>query len=481
MSDSLNQTFEMFVRAAWGDLIGDLAESLETALQILNPNGDVILSSGSEPDVSSDRAGAILERTWVPIEGSGEILGSLAACSSNPRLQPLLFSLAVRIGESFAADRDLDQMTTQLSQSYDEINLLYRFSRTLSPDEGFAFTAQKLLEETADLLEQRPLILCRPEHDHVEWSAGANSTFPESLHWLTGSKDALEAIHLEIIRNRRDGRSSNSSRHSGTVVLPQGSIHYVASPVRVKDKVTGYVGVFRTKAENPFETGELRVLECLADELSNAATRRHLYQELREMLFSTVKSLVAAIDAKDEYTRGHSERVYRISIRIGERLGLSAEEMQTLSWSALLHDVGKIAVPERILNKPTKLTDEEFRAIQIHPERGCRVLRHIPQLRASLPAIRHHHERYDGKGYPSGMKGEDIPLLARILAVADTYDAILSARAYRPPQALDFALNEIREGAGTQFDPRAAAVFLELAAEGAFEDLESEDIRKLAA
>jgi HD-GYP domain-containing protein (c-di-GMP phosphodiesterase class II) len=186
------------------------------------------------------------------------------------------------------------------------------------------------------------------------------------------------------------------------------------------------------------------------------------------MLFHTVRGLVAAIDAKDEYTRGHSERVHHVSILIAKRLGLSAEEIRRVSWAAMLHDVGKIAIGRSILHKPGKLTDDEYETIKTHPVRGCRVLEPIPQLREILPGIRHHHERWDGRGYPDGLRGEEIPLTSRIIAIADTFDAIVSTRAYREARSLEFALEEIGRNAGIQFDAQIVPVFLALAAENAF-------------
>jgi response regulator RpfG family c-di-GMP phosphodiesterase len=372
-------------------------------------------------------------------------------------------------------------MTGQLSQSYDEINLLYRFSHVLRPDESFAKAAHRLLEETADLLEQRLLIFCQPDEDHIEWSAGSRSGFPDVLHWLTGNWDALEAIQTEFTRKLRGRESRNSARHASVVQGPDGPVHYVICPVRVRSEMTGYVGVFRVEGELPIETGELRLLEALAEELSNVATTRQLYQELREMLFNTVRSLVAAIDAKDVYTRGHSERVYLYSMKIGEHMGLSADDMQILSWASMLHDVGKIGISGEILNKPAKLTEEEFAEIKTHPAKGCLVLAPIPQLAATIPAIRHHHERYDGRGYPDGLSGEAIPLIARVIAVADTFDAIYSSRAYRAARSLDWAVEEIRRCSGTQFDPDVAAAFLELLEGGALDEIKGREPEQPAA
>ncbi len=488
----LRDSFADFVKTVCGRLICDLADLAEIRLRVLDHENQELLACGpvaasktspktAAPAGGSGDAGELAhepdpraEAIRVPIEVAGETLGCLTCNRSGERLEATVRSLAAHLGERFAVEQDLDHMTGQLSQSYDEINLLYRFSHGLRPDESFTKAARKLLEETADLLEQRLLIFCQPDHDHIEWSAGSSSTFPDVVHWLTGNWDALEAIQTEFTTKLRGRESRGSSRHASIVYGPDGPIHYVICPVRVRSEVTGYVGVFRIENEPFIETGELRLLEVLAEELSNVATTRQLYQELREMLFNTVRSLVAAIEAKDVYTRGHSERVYRYSVKIGERMELPSDDMQTLSWASVLHDVGKIGISGDILNKPSKLTDEEFAEIKTHPAKGCLVLAPIPQLAATIPGIRHHHERFDGRGYPDGLQGEGIPLIARIIAVADTFDAIYSSRAYRAARTVEWAIEEIRRCSGTQFDPRIVEVFLKLAEEGALDEVKHE-------
>jgi HD-GYP domain-containing protein (c-di-GMP phosphodiesterase class II) len=286
---------------------------------------------------------------------------------------------------------------------------------------------------------------------------------------MVSNQAILETVHAEIASTLRE-EAGVRTRVPGSIPSPHGNVDYVLVPVSVRSEPAGYAAIFRSEGEPPIETTELRFLECLAAELGNTATAHELQLELSRLLFNVVQSLVAAIEAKDRYTRGHSQRVYRLAVRIGQRLRLSEDDLQTLAWAALLHDIGKIAIDGQILNKIEKLSDAEFAAIKSHPERGCRVLEPIPQLHRVLPGIRHHHERWDGRGYPDGLRGEAIPLLARIVAVADTYDAIVSKRAYRPAGTLSYALDEIRAGAGTQFDPVVAQAMLELAVEGRLPD-----------
>ena len=188
-----------------------------------------------------------------------------------------------------------------------------------------------------------------------------------------------------------------------------------------------------------------------------------LVDQQRSLFLSTVKSLASAIDAKDEYTRHHSTRVTDFTLKIAAKMGFSEKELSELELAAVLHDVGKIAVPESILNKPGKLTNEEFKLIQEHPIRGEAILSPVIELKEIGRIVRAHHERYDGTGYPDKLKGREIPLAARIMSIADTYDSITSERPYRKAASHRYAVKEIIGCSGTQFDPEAVEAFLEIA------------------
>jgi len=174
----------------------------------------------------------------------------------------------------------------------------------------------------------------------------------------------------------------------------------------------------------------------------------------------SIQSLIKALEAKDLYTRGHSQRVTIYSMAIATEMGLSPAHIEDLRRASILHDLGKIGVTETILNKPGKLTREEFDEVVKHPEVGTQILSPIPDFRKILPAILHHHERFDGCGYPKRIAGTEIPLASRIMAVADTYDAMTSSRAYRPALPEEVATAEILRCSGTQFDPEIVSVFL---------------------
>ena len=186
------------------------------------------------------------------------------------------------------------------------------------------------------------------------------------------------------------------------------------------------------------------------------------HKDLQELFTGLVRAMVNALDAKSQWTKGHSLRVAMYAEEIAKAIGLEEDEIQNIRLAGLLHDIGKIGTYDYLLDKPSKLSDEEYEIVKKHPEQGEAILEDIKQLRDILPIIRHHHERIDGRGYPDGLKGDDIPVGARILHVADTFDAIMADRPYRPSPGLEFAMSELVKFAGRQFDPRVSETFLGL-------------------
>jgi diguanylate cyclase (GGDEF)-like protein len=233
----------------------------------------------------------------------------------------------------------------------------------------------------------------------------------------------------------------------------------VAIPIYVRDQFSGVLVC--ANREGGFEELEDDVLLAMGDQAGAILQNARLHQELRGSYLATVSMLAEAIQAKDPFLRGHSEEVTGYVTAVAERLAIDGKRRERLVFGSLLHDVGKIGISERILHKPDRLTPEEFAIVQLHPRIGYRLLEQVPALRPIAPAILHHHERYDGGGYPTGLRGEQIPLEARIVAVADAFSAMTADRPYRPRMALEEACAELEQNAGTQFDPEIVRIFTE--------------------
>jgi HD-GYP domain-containing protein (c-di-GMP phosphodiesterase class II) len=218
----------------------------------------------------------------------------------------------------------------------------------------------------------------------------------------------------------------------------------------------------RVETGNITEIGTLGLsFNLMSDNLEeHIAKLARAAAENRELFVGTVKALAAAIDGKDKYTRGHSERVARISVGIGRQLGLPDEELETLRISALLHDVGKIAVDDAILKKPAALTDEEFEVMKTHPQKGYKIMSQIPAMKEFLPGMYMHHEMVNGQGYPQGLRDGEIPLQAKIVSVADTFDAMTIDRPYQKGMLLPDALERIKSFVGTRYDPKVVEALI---------------------
>ncbi|MBA7665505.1 Cyclic di-GMP phosphodiesterase [subsurface metagenome] len=282
------------------------------------------------------------------------------------------------------------------------------------------------------------------------------------------------AIELVILDIKMPGKP-------GTELLPEIKVKYPDTAVIMATAISDAsiaIGCMKQGAYDyvtkPFNLDEVslsvnRALEKRRLELENRDYQQHLEQKVEEQankirasFFNAITALAYALEAKDVYTSGHSQRVTEVSVTIAKELGLPKESLEKIRLAGLVHDIGKIGIRESVLNKPGSLTEEEYEHIKLHSETGEHILNPIVEDEEILKAVRHHHERYDGLGYPDGLKGEQIPQLARIIAVADTFDAMTSERPYRKAMSKEAACAEVERCRGTQFDPEAADAFLEV-------------------
>jgi putative nucleotidyltransferase with HDIG domain len=224
-------------------------------------------------------------------------------------------------------------------------------------------------------------------------------------------------------------------------------------PIRIKNETTGFVCLFSFTRGYRFTEGQRKALSILVSNVSVAVENARLYQDIVSILDDTVKSFARTLDAKDKYASGHSERVTRYALIIARSMKLGSKDIDRLAQAGLLHDIGKIGVSERLLNKKEKLEIDEYEETKMHPVIGREILSTIEEFHDIAEIVYHHHEWFNGNGYPDGISGNSIPLLSRIIAVADAFDAMTSSRSYRQRIGRDKALEELSRNAGTQFDP----------------------------
>ncbi|MCS7215332.1 MAG: HD domain-containing protein [Thermodesulfovibrio sp.] len=232
----------------------------------------------------------------------------------------------------------------------------------------------------------------------------------------------------------------------------------ICLPVMIKDKMVGVIQAIN-KRDSVFNEYDLRLLRALASQIAVAIENARLYEELRETFYAIVFALADTIEKRDPYTGGHTRRVMEYSTEIAKEIGLNKNELENLRLAAILHDIGKIGIRDEILLKKDKLTNEEYTIIKNHAIYGSSILQHLKQLKDIIPGVRHHHENFNGTGYPDQLKGEEIPLIARIISVADNFDALTTDRPYRKALSTDEAVAQIEQKSGTQFDPKIVDAF----------------------
>ncbi|HSA21935.1 MAG TPA: HD domain-containing protein, partial [Myxococcota bacterium] len=241
----------------------------------------------------------------------------------------------------------------------------------------------------------------------------------------------------------------------------------ICVPVLSRGETLGTLQAINKRAGR-FDREDLGLMQTLSDRVAVALDNARLFAGVQRTLLETSAALAESIEVRDAYTGGHTRRVVEYSLAIGRRLGLPEDELEQLRLAAILHDIGKIGVDDRVLRKPGALEGEEVGQMRRHPQLGVEILNHVRDLAGALPGIRSHHERYDGRGYPDELGGQDIPRVARIIAVADTFDAMTSDRPYRRGLPWATAMAEIRRCAGSQFDPLVARACLAAIRRGEF-------------
>jgi len=407
----------------------------------------------------------------VPVHSGSNTIGSLVAympCAPdasapaivNKDVEAFLSGLSELIQDRLNSQQESEKMAEELTRSFED---LYLYSSLATQVKTLRFSSSILSELISELLETMRSDLAfarlpdRQEYDTVFDNEILRENVDDPNGFINGLLEAIPADEATLAENYfilNDSR--NFPFYQKLCPAPY---RFLAVRIQHSDNFYGWLGLVAFNLEEIFRRGELRLLISVAEQIAVVLSNTDLYNDLEGFVINVVKSLVYAIEAKDQYTRGHSERVNHYSTRIADQLDLDDRLRNDLNWAAVLHDVGKIGIPESILNKPGRLTDEEYGVVKDHPRKGYDILLPIEQLRDSLPGILHHHERYDGKGYPNGLESEGIPLMARIIAVADTFDAISSSRAYRSASSMAKAYGIVCEAAGTQLDPGVVEAF----------------------
>jgi HD-GYP domain-containing protein (c-di-GMP phosphodiesterase class II) len=412
-----------------------------------------VFNLGEDLQREANRCG--LDATWLAqqaaaIPPSGE---SAVQCAGN-----LLAAMIRDQIKLTASEKEIESLSTQLANSYEELTLIYQISGGMKVNRGAGDFFRQASADVRDVMNVRAMGFGL----HGEGPARqAPSLIGETL-LTTDLLDQLSDQLITVLRDRKSTLLINDlSVDKRFAWLAPYAHQLIAVPLQRQDEVLGCLfGLDKIRGE--FDSVDSKLLNSIANESAIYLENSMLFEDVRDLMMGVLHSLTSAVDAKDTYTCGHSERVALLSQRLAREIGLPEPQVERVYMASILHDVGKIGVPEAVLHKAGKLTDEEFAQMKRHPQIGARILADIKQVEDLIPGVLHHHERFDGKGYPANLSGDNIPLMGRIICIADCFDAMTSNRTYRRALPLEVAMIEVRRCAGTQFDPTFAEAFLRI-------------------
>jgi HD-GYP domain-containing protein (c-di-GMP phosphodiesterase class II) len=393
-------------------------------------------------------------------------------------LSELIRLEAQNVHDAVQNDEQMEKMGVELAQVYEELVLLHKINTNMKVTESDGTFLQLACDSLTDIVpvEGIAIVLERTVEGERRFMVAAGSGLIDLPPRMTA---LLHSRLTEEIHRGQEALLDSEVDSAFRYDWPASIRNIIAVPLCAKGPqkarptgrshnavtIMGYMVAVNRIEKPDFDSTDMKLFASVASGCAVFIENGRLFNDLKELFVGSLRALTNSIDAKDQYTRGHSERVAIISQwlaeRVGEREPLDHEQIHRIYLAGLLHDIGKIGVDENVLRKNGRLTSEERERIQRHPSIGAGILRGIKQMCDIVPGVLHHHERVDGRGYPEGLVGDEIPLTAKIVGLADSFDAMTSRRVYRDAMTVDQALDEIRKGLGTQFDARVGTIFLE--------------------
>ena len=390
----------------------------------------------------------------------------------------MLGLLAEKFQAETKAEEQIDMVSTELAQTYEELVLLHKISTNMKVTEADSNFLQMACDSLTEivLVEGIAILLEKTIEDEQQLVITAGSGL------IDIDEQTAAILHSRLTEEINSGKEALLDSEVDCPFRydwPDSIKNIIAVPLCGKDKteshfvertqngscIIGLMVAINRIGKQDFDSTDVKLFNSVASGCAVFIENGRLFKDLKELFIGSLKALTSSIDAKDKYTRGHSERVAFISRWIAERLSeqerLDEEQIHKIYLAGLLHDIGKIGIEEGVLRKQGRLTEQELDLIRKHPSIGAGILREIKQMRDIVPGVLCHHERIDGKGYPNGLAGEQIPLTGKIVGLADSFDAMTSKRTYRDARTVEQARAEIEQGLGTQFDEKVGRVFLD--------------------
>jgi len=435
----------------------------------------------------SNKGGESIGTALIDLGDKSSYPGSTPSCdirnanplqADNEYLAEMLRLWVEKFQAETKAEKQIEMVGTELAQTYEELVLLHKLSTNMKVTESDANFLQMACDCLTEIVfvEGIAVLLERTIDDEQELVLTAGSGL------IDIDKQTAAILHSGLIKEINSGKEALLDSEVDSAFKydwPSNIKNIIAVPLYSKEKaeshfagrtqngnyVMGLMIAINRIGKQDFDSTDVKLFNSVASGCAVFIENGRLFKDLKELFIGSLKALTSSIDAKDKYTHGHSERVAFVSRWIAERLSeqeqLDEEQIHIIYLAGLLHDIGKIGIEEAVLCKNGKLTEQEFNCIKQHPSIGAGILHEIKQMRDIVPGVLSHHERVDGKGYPEGLVGEQIPLTGKIVGLADCFDAMTSKRTYRDAMSVEQALAEIEKGLGTQFDEKVGRVFLD--------------------
>jgi len=394
-------------------------------------------------------------------------LNQMEVCVNRVLRERRLFVKNILLSKEIEGKERLGRLNNELVYKLEELQILNKIMTDLSAISNTADIFKVIVQIAVELThadESKFFVINDSENTPFEAASSISEIYRKDLP-LGAKGKSLEADNMltrMIMETVQDEIPLLVSENKISKTGMDKNLSCMIVPLKIQEKVFGVLTAIVKQGDKRFSDKELYYLSFMTQKAASSIENLALYEHINRGLMTTLKAFVKAIEVRDPYTNEHSTRVTEISTKIGKKTGCSDEEIDILKISGPLHDIGKIGIRDEILLKPGKLTKEEFEKIKEHPDIGADIIGQLGMWDEHQQIIRHHHERFDGKGYPAGLKGEEIPHLARILSVADAYDAMASDRAYRKKLAPEIILNILKDCSGTQFDPKYVKAFFSL-------------------
>ncbi len=444
------------------EMLNTLSRKLDVPLAFLDVHGTVLLSVGADSTATACCTGPWhqTETSTIPIQFMTDLIGSLVVPSKLPNDLDIASVTAYCLENFLKLETEIEDLSSEIVRVYEELSLLYSLSNKLGSEMDVHTICRRVLEETDKFLSVRNLSIMLLDGDSKQLRT-RHSIGRDAEVACQFTADSSSGFIAQLLQQGQPATVCDI-RADGRFILPYPAKCILWVPLVTDDKAIGLLLACDKLSGEEFWSRELKLMGMFASEVAASIRKAQLYEDINKIFISTVEAFASAIDAKDPYTYGHSRRVAELSVAICDELGMPKKQTKLVELAAFLHDIGKIGTPESILHKPGVLQPDEFEKIKEHPAKGAEILSNINEFSEIIKWIKHHHEWYDGKGYPDQIAAEDIPIEARIITIADAYDAMTSDRPYRKGMPPVEVIKIMEEFTRSQFDPDILTAFRHL-------------------